>query len=275
MSLEDETEVEVTEETENEETEVEDTAENDNSEEDSNQDVEEETIIQLGDDEPEKEASTPLLKDLRRRLKEKSRRVKELEARAEGEEPKPSEKPRLESFDYDADKFEAAYDKWVEEKRAADNQKSQAEKAKNAQQETYQSKLNGYNERKAKMTVKDFDEMEAIAMSALSDVQQGLIVSATKSSEALIYALGSYPEKLAALAAITDPVEFVAESVRMEMTMKTTTRKKPAPERKLKPGSAPLSGGKDRQLDKLEEEAERTGDRTQVLAYKRNLRQAS
>jgi len=278
MSLEDqevETEVE-----EVEEVEAEDTAENDNLDDESEgeeEGEEEETIVLIGDEEPEeKQAAPDWVKELRREYSELKKENKELKKKVVGEEViEPSPKPKLEDFDYDPDKFEAAYDKWVDEKRDIDNKKAQAEKAKNAQQETYQAKLNAYNERKAKMPVKDFDEMEAIAADALSDVQQGLIVSAAKSSETVMYALGSHPEKLAALAAITDPVEFVAETVRMEMTMKTTTRKKPAPERKLTPGSAPLSGGKDRMLEKLEEEAAKTGDRSKVQAYMREKRNAA
>ena len=48
-------------------------------------------------------------------------------------------------------------------------------------------------------------------------------------------------------------------------------RKAPAPDRPSS-GAARMPGGVDKQLEKLETEAERTGDRTAVIAYRKKLK---
>jgi hypothetical protein len=46
-------------------------------------------------------------------------------------------------------------------------------------------------------------------------------------------------------------------------------RKAPAPDKPLS-GAGRMPGGPDKQLEKLEADAERTGDRTAVIAYRKN-----
>jgi len=49
-------------------------------------------------------------------------------------------------------------------------------------------------------------------------------------------------------------------------------RKAPAPDKPLS-GAGRMPGGPDKQLEKLEADAERTGDRTAVIAYRKKLKE--
>jgi hypothetical protein len=85
----------------------------------------------------------------------------------------------------------------------------------------------------------------------------------------VIYALGRNPKKAKELAEIKDPVKFAFAVAKLEKDMKVTNRKQaPAPERVVT-GTGRSSGAVDSQLERLREEAARTGNMTKVIAYKR------
>jgi hypothetical protein len=109
---------------------------------------------------------------------------------------------------------------------------------------------------------------------SLDMVQQAVIVKAAADPALFLYALGKSEAKRAELAKIQDPIKLAAAVARMEGAVKVTTRKAPAPDRAQR-GSAPMPGGADKELEKLEKEADRTGDRTKVIAYKRALKDAA
>ena len=119
--------------------------------------------------------------------------------------------------------------------------------------------------------VDDFDGAEHVVQSTLSQLQQNMIVHAVDKPELVIYALGSNPAKAKELAAIKDPVRFAVAIGKLETQLKVQPRKQPpAPERHVR-GTA---GGAtiDNTLERLEAEADRTGDRSKVIAYKREQR---
>jgi hypothetical protein len=110
-------------------------------------------------------------------------------------------------------------------------------------------------------------------MDLFNETQQGMIIQGANNSAALVYALGKNPTKAKELASIKDPVKFAWEASKLEGTMKATTRKpRSKPERTVK-GSATLSGSTDGTLEKLREEAAKTGDHSKVIAYKKQKRQ--
>ena len=95
---------------------------------------------------------------------------------------------------------------------------------------------------------------------------------APKNSANVIYALGKVPAKAAELAKISDPIELAAELARLEGKLTMTKRNAPPPPEQIVRGSAPLSSQADKHLERLEAEAARTGDRTKVVQYKRQLK---
>ncbi len=91
---------------------------------------EEELVIQLDEKEEEDEKAPGWVKDLRKRYREEQKARRQIEeelAKLKGGEPaeKPLTKPKLEDFDYDAEQYEAAVDKYIAAK--ADHDRKQAQ----------------------------------------------------------------------------------------------------------------------------------------------------
>jgi hypothetical protein len=246
-----------------------------------------EVVVTIGDTAPPQEeeeiAKAPeWVRELRKTNRELARENRELKksqlektqvAEAAVLGPKPTmADPEI---DYDAVKFEAALMKWNDQKRTVDNEAAQRQAAEQKSQDAWAARLKDYGEAKVKLKVKDFAEAEAVALEALTQVQQGIVVQGAENSALVIYALGKNPEKLKELNAITDPVKFAFAVAKLEKDLKLTTRKAPPPPEKVVTGSAPKSGVVDSQLERLRTEAEKTGDYTKVTAYKRQKRTAT
>lgn len=239
-------------------------------------------VVTIGEEAPpteeDEQASAPeWVKELRKTNREDKRRIRELEEQLKAStatETKPvqvGKKPTLEDHDYDAEKFEASLEQWYEQKRQADEQNAKAQADANAQQQAWEAKLNKYNEDKAKLKVSDFEDAEEFVRGTFSTVQQGIIIKGASNPEVLIYALGRNHAKAKELAAIKDPVEYAFAVAKLETQLKVTPRKAPPPERTVG-GSGRSSGAIDSTLERLRAEAEKTGDMTKVLQYKRQQR---
>jgi hypothetical protein len=241
-----------------------------------------EVVVTIGEEAPPQEEETeqaPVwVKELRKTNREQAKRIRELEKTqqqaAQTTETVVGPKPKMSDpeIDFDSEKFEAALNKWNDQKRAADQESAQRQANERKAQDAWQERLNGYNDAKAKLKVKDFGEAEATALDSLAQVQQGIVVQGAENPALVIYALGKNPTKLKELAAITDPVKFAFAVAKLERDLKVTTRKAPPPPEKVVTGSAPKSGVVDSQLEKLRAGAEKTGDFSKVVAYKRSKR---
>ena len=241
-----------------------------------------EMIVSFGDEEPEEsptskspERESSTFREMRKREREKTKTIKELEARLAkyeaAEKPTLGPKPTLESCEYDTGKFEAALEQWHETKRAHDAEQEQQKTVQQQAQEAWEQKLAKYQEAKTGLKVRDYQEAEEIVQDTLNVTQQGVIISEVKDPALLVYALGKNPKKLDELASITDPVKFIFAVARMETQLKTSSRKPaPAPEKTVT-GSGSTSGA-NATLEKLRNEAARTGDFSKVHAYKRKLK---
>ena len=245
--------------------------------------IEDEVTVTVGDEpppEPPAEEKDPrLVNKLRKLLREQERKVREYEnklkaaAPVENKPPTLGPKPKLEDHDYDAEKFEAALATWFETKRTADEHARRAKQAEEEQQAAWQAKLEGYQKAKATLRVRDYEEAEAGVLEALNVTQQGIIVSGAENPAIVTYAIGKDSKKLKELAAITDPVKFAFAVAKLETQLKVTPRKPNTSPEPVVKSSARLSGGSaDQVLERLEEEADRTGDRSRVVAYKAKLR---
>lgn len=243
---------------------------------------EQELAVTFGDEPvpPEPEAtpeSNPIrqLREERRRLERENR---ELQEKLRAKEAPPPEiplgaKPKLEDHDYDADKFELALQDWFEKKRQADEKAAKAKAEARAKEEAWQAKLAEYGQAKAKLKVPDYEDAEERVQSLFNVTQQGVMIAGAENPALLVYALGKYPAKAKELAAITDPVKFAFAVAKLETQMKTTTKARPAPPAPETPmrSTAPSRSASNATLERLEAEAERTGDRTKVAAYRRQL----
>lgn len=246
----------------------------------------EEVIVTIGDESPtpddefDGKPAPAWVKDLRKEAKDKARRIRELEQQLQ-QQVKPPEavtlppKPSLESCDYDAERFEAELESWHEKKRAVDDEKRKAEAEKEAQQKAWQERLTSYETAKKALKVRDFDDAEETVKSLFDVTQQGVIVKYAKNPALFVYATGTNEAKAKQLASIKDPIEFAISMRELEATMKTSTRSTaaPAPERVIKGNAPGAAAALDKQLERLREEAQRTGDFSKVVRYKQQLRQ--
>ncbi len=241
-----------------------------------------EVTVSIGDETPPAEDDTERapewVRDLRKQHRELQRKVREYEAReqqsAPAARPAVGPKPKLEDHDYDTDRYETALEAWYAQKAAADKAEREAQAQVEEAQRAWQAKLDGYGKAKADLKVRDFDEAEHTIMETLNVTQQGVVLQGAENPALVVYALGKSPKRAKELASITDPVKFAFAVAKLESQLKITPRTKPpAPERTLSQGTAPVSGTVDSTLERLREEAARTGDMTKVVQYKRQLSQ--
>ena len=243
-----------------------------------------EVVVSIGEEAPpaeEEQRAPEWVRELRKANREKERRIRELEAKLQTTaqtENKPvalGPKPKLEEFDYDADRFEQALDAWHERKRQHDLETERVRQAEQTQQQAWQAKLEGYSKAKAELKVRDYEDAEAIAQEVFNVTQQGVILQGADNPALVIYALGKNPKKAADLAKINDPVKFAFAVAKLEKELKVTNRRAaPAPERVIQ-GTGRVSGAVDSTLERLREEAARTGNMTKVIQYKAQKRAAS
>ena len=243
----------------------------------------EEVVVSIGEEAPPQEEHTPApewVKELRKTNRELQRQNRELQGRLQAAPPetKPvviGNKPKLEDHDYDADKYEEALANWFERKRQADDANAKQEAEVMNQQKAWQAKLDGYGKAKAELRVKDFEDAEEVAQQVFSITQQGVLLQGADNPALVVYALGKNPAKAKELAEIKDPVKFAFAVAKLEKDLKVTNRRQaPAPER-IVTGTGRSSGAVDSTLERLREDAARTGNMTKVIAYKAQKRSAT
>ena len=243
-----------------------------------------EVVVSIGEEAPpaEEEVRAPeWVRELRKTNREKERRIRELEAKlsATTTEIKPvvtlGPKPKLEEYDYDADRYEQAIDQWHDRKRVHDREADAALQSEQQQQQAWQAKLNDYGRAKAELKVRDYEDAEETVQQLLNVTQQGVLLNGCDNPALVVYALGKNPKKTAELAKLTDPVKFAFAVAKLEKELKVTNRRAaPAPERVVS-GTGRSSGAVDSTLERLREEAARTGNMTKVIQYRAQKRTAS
>ncbi len=243
----------------------------------------EEVVVSIGEEAPPPEEHAPApewVRELRKTNRELQRQNRELQGKLQAAPPetKPvviGNKPKLEDHDYDAEKYEEALTNWFERKRQADEVNAKQEAEVMNQQKAWQAKLDGYGKAKAELRVKDFEDAEELAQQVFSITQQGVLLQGADNPALVVYALGKNPAKAKELAEIKDPVKFAFAVAKLEKDLKVTNRRQaPAPER-IVSGTGRSSGAVDSTLERLREEAARTGNMTKIIQYKAQKRSAS
>ena len=254
------------------------------SESEQANDDEGEVVVSIGEESPpqtEEHRAPEWVRELRKQNREKERRIRELEAKIQSTaqtENKPvvlGAKPKLEDHDYDTDKFETALSDWYERKRATDQEAEKARQAEQAQRDAWQSRLDSYGKARAELKVRDFDDAESTVQELFDVTQQGIVVQGAENPALVIYALGKNPKKAKEIADIKDPVKFAFTVAKLEKELKVTNRKAAPPPERTVQGTGRVSGSVDSTLERLRAEAEKTGNMSKVIAYKRQLRNKS
>ena len=207
------------------------------------------------------------VKKVREENRELKRQLKQREAQQMPQQVL-REEPTLDDHDYDDEAFKQDYAQWLQEKQQIDAQ-VQAERQKYQQyHERYKADVDAI-----KAKAPDYDEVELSVVDVLSEQKQGLLQMLVDNPAKVVYALGkNSPAQLERLSKLDD-IQFAKQIVLMEQQMSSKTKSrnqnKPKPKTHELEGAA---GGADTRLAKLEAEADRTGDRSKVAAYKKQMK---
>jgi hypothetical protein len=239
-----------------------------------------ELIVSIGEEappQPEETAAPAWVRDLRKHNRELTKRLKELEAK---EKLQPVQtalppKPTLESCDYDADEFERQLDGWKDAKRQADDAEASARRQQENAEQAWQSRLSTYTERKQALPADDVDDAEQSVRELFGDMRWAILVDGADDPAMLVYALGKYPERAKELAKIESLAQFTFKAAKLESELKVTKRKPTVAPEKTMTGTAPVGvAGADATLERLRADAEKTGDYSKVIAYRKQKRAA-
>lgn len=203
-----------------------------------------------------------------------------LAARGEAEKPLTlGEKPTLDGCDYDPARFEQELEGWHERKQLVSQKEAQVQATQEQHAKQWSDKQEAYAKGRVELSkqIPSFAEAEATVASILDITQQGVIVAAADNPAMVVCALGQNPKLAQELAAERDPIKFAVKMAKLEAKLKMAKKNSaPSPERPLKgSGSGSMSGSGDAQLERLRAAADKSGDYSQVVAYKNRLRNAS
>lgn len=254
-----------------EEQEQDEPGDDDAQEDDDGSDDEEELYIGFGGDEaaPASENESSVIRELRAKVRELTADKRKLEAGQQPEKIEVGDKPTLESCEYDEERYETELDSWKDRKAKAERQTEENRKREDAQAEEWAKVHRQYEADKASLNVPNFEEAEEEISATLPESHRALLLRSGKGA-ALIAALHRSPDKLEALSKL-DPVGAAMMVGELRSQLKMEKRQRPNVDRPVKGNAAP-SGNADKQLARLEKEAARTGDRTELIRYKRELR---
>lgn len=237
--------------------------------------IDDEVEVTIGDEKPEEVKDSSVIKDFRKRERENARRIRELEDKLkEVEAPKEIEsspEPTLEDadIDYDPQKYKTRLLAWNEEQRAIEDKKKQKLAQEEEGRKAWNEKLETYEKAKKELKVKDFEDAEEEMKSLFSVAQRGIIIDVTDNPALIIYALRKYSVKAKELASITHLPKFAAMIGKLEEKLKVTQKKAPPPEKVISNTGGKSTGG-DSTLERLRAQAEKSGDYSKVMEYKRS-----
>lgn len=178
----------------------------------------EEVELYLGDEElpassAEEEKNPDLVKNLRKEIQARNKRIQELESGTTTTKSAVdvNEKlvlPTLESANYDEDNYQKALITYFDKKAAQEKAKLEAEEQNKQFQAQHQERIKAYNERKAQIKVKDYADMEKIVIDEVPDSVQGAILHYASQPELVVLALGRNATLRKQIAETTDPVKL-------------------------------------------------------------------
>lgn len=254
--------------------------EGDPIEAESDDEEEQGVIVSIGEEAPppEEEPAPQWVRKVREQNRELKREVRELREQRQAETNPVvtlGAKPSLENLDYDTEQYEKLLADWFEQKRSVDEQEAHAQRSIADQEKAWNMTLEGYGEAKAKLKVRDYDDAEEVAQNTFNVVQQGVVLQGAENPALVIYALGKNPKKASELAKIDDPVKFAFAVAKLESQLKISNRRAATQPERTVSATASSSGTVDSTLERLREEASKTGNMDKVMAYKRAQKRAA
>ena len=244
--------------------------------EEQSEDEEYEEVVSIDGETPPEQEEQPQrapewVRELRknyRALQDKVRTYEQGQQREGQKAPNVPRKPTLEELDYDTEEYDKAMDKYYADKTAYDEHQRKLQAQAEEQQKQAQKYLEGYAQSKQKLKVPDFEVAEDAVVGKLSVDIQNVILTVADNPAAVVYALGKNKAKLEEMAKIDNPFLFAKELGKLEGKLKVERRNAPPAPEKVVTGTVGAGAG-DVHLERLREEARRTGDMSKVMAYKR------
>jgi hypothetical protein len=240
---------------------------------------EEETVIAFADEGEDVEDDTPVVRRLRDQLRQTQRQLRQVtRAPVQSDDPEPTipARPSLESVDYDQDKFDELSEKRekaILERAAWERRNEDRERDRKRQEE---DQVKHIEQQKRSLGVSDYDARAEAVRERLTDAQMAVLLNGADNAVKLIYALGRSDIKLSELASIDNLAKFAARVGQVERDIKVTKKQPPAPQSRIRGATASTAVTSDaKYLEQLEREADRTGDRSKIVAYNRQLRQSA
>jgi hypothetical protein len=246
------------------------------TEEEETADAEEETTVTI-DDEPNQEQDSSVIRELRRRHRQKEKENRELQNQLAALR-KPAEigpEPTLEDCDWDEAVLKSRWKEWNNKQEEKRREAAAAREEENRKAQEWQRIIESYNEKKSQLGAPDYDDAEEVVKMALNGEQQSIILEGAENPERVFYALGKNPQKMEELAKIDSHAKFAFAVSKLEGRIKVEKRKpKTNPEKKVtSSGGASVSGGSDKTLARLQAAADKSGDRSEVVKYMAKLRE--
>jgi hypothetical protein len=214
---------------------------------------------------PASESDSSVIREMRNAIRERDRQIRELSKRMPQEpEVELGPKPTLESCEYDEERFEAEVTAYHERKAKVAAKQAEAEEQRKAQQAAFAKKVEAFDAEKASLGIANFDEIEAEIAASLPQETVAAIMHSDKPAT-LMAALVRSPGKMEQLSKLNllEAAMMIGELKAKVMVDKR--KSKAAPDRGIQGRTA--SGGGN--LEKLRQQAERSGDYSQYLAAKR------
>jgi hypothetical protein len=214
-------------------------------------------------------------KELERKLQAIQEQQAAQAANVQPLEPLPP-KPTMESCGWDGEKFAQEMTAWFDKKSQHDARLAQHQAEVQSQQQAVQQRVIKYQESAKSLNVDNYKSLESDVVHALSQDQQLMLLHSPKAAE-LVVALANNPARLSELATMKNPVDFAMRIGELQAKLKGGVASKapeaPAADKKGPAGGAPIANI-DGELERLRAQAERTGDYSGVVAYKKKLKAA-
>lgn len=239
--------------------------------------------VTLGDEEapPPPDKAATKWRETRHKIRDLERENRELRAKTTATAPvveatDPGPRPTLKDpdVDYDSDRLTEKIERWVAAKTKADEAKAKARAKEQEARANAERTAAAYREKAKALGADDYPEAELKVAGALSMEQQNILLTKSKDPATLVYALAKNDSRLAKLAAIQDPFDYFEALRTLEAGM-TVKKRVPTtePEERVT-GGGPKSTSSDKHRERLEAEADRTGDRSKLAEYDRMKRRS-
>lgn len=249
--------------------------------EDDEPEIVDEVVVGFADDDDDidDDEAPPLVKKLRDQIRERDKKLAQYRRNppandAADPEPTIPARPTAEDYEYDPDRLKVAEDAYFAAKESHVEWKIRERDRVAARQRAQDDQAKQIEQQKRALGVGDYEDRAKTVKDALTDAQMAVLINGADDPAKMIYALGRSQTRLDALADESNLAKFAVKLGRMEKEIKVSKRKAPAPESRVSGATASISSSSARELDRLEKEAARTGDRTKIAEYRRRMKAA-